>query len=195
MPGSNYVAVPSTADIQNIHDFYNLSSVEVHLSKCFSRATLFSTFEEFLLNSTCEYFWKEPKRNEPSSAIKDCITARNEFIRRAETKLNNHLNRTRNKLIAKFGENYTFKCVKAVCVDASEFLMQEVEKAVTGDRPRSEQLTVVVQSWRYTKKVPDNYYFHDPSLHYLGKCDVYSFPHGALVLQSAEEFLGCQHNI
>ena len=187
---TSYVGVPSPSDIQGIyrfHDFYSLSNAEVQLSECFSHPTSFSTFEEFLLNSTREFvLLKFSNGNKPGS-IKDCTHAQNTGIRKVETDLNKHLNNIKSKAIAKYGENYTFKCKRAVCVDASKFLIKEVERAVEGDRPRNQQHTVVVLSWRYVKNVPTSYYFYDPSFGYLGTCD-YFFPHSALVVQSAEEF-------
>ena len=186
------VGVPSPSDMQGsyrFHDFYNLSSVEVQLSECFSHPTTFSSFEEFLLNSTREFIvLKFSKGNKPGS-IKDCTHAQNARIRTEETNFNNHLNSIKSKAIAKYGENYTFKGIRAVCVDASKFSIKEVERAVEGDRARNQQHTVVVLSWRYVKHVPNPYYFYDPSFGKLDDtCYYNSFPHSVLVVQSAEEF-------
>ena len=188
---AHYVAVPSPSDMSGIyrfHDFYNLSGVEVLLSECFSHPTTFSTFEEFILNSTREFvLLKFSIGNKPGS-IKDCTHAQNASLRRVETNLNKHLNDVKSKAIAKYGENYTFKGIRAVCVDASKFSIKEVERAVEGDRARNQQHTVVVLSWRYVKNVSIGYYFHDPSYGKLDDTCYYSFPHSALVVQSAEEF-------
>ena len=182
-----------------LSSFYNSSSVEVQLSECFSHPTSFSTFEELLLNSSREFVLLNFSNGNKPGSIKDCTHAQTVGIKRVETILNNHLNRIKSNAIAKYGENYTFKGIRAVCVDASKFLMKEVERAVEGDRPRNQQHTVVVLSWRHVKNVPDPYYFYDLSFGNLDDSCDYSFPHSALVVQSAEEFrtflkIGLQEN-
>ena len=190
---AHYVAVPSPSIMQGIyhfHDIYNLSGVEVQLSECFSHPMTFFTFEEFLLNSTREFVLLEFSIGNKPGSIKDCTHAQNAELRRVESDLNKHLNDVKSKAIAKYGENYTFKGIRAVCVDASKFSIKEVKRAVEGDRARNQQHTVVVLSWRYVKNVPDpnGYYFHDPSYGKLDDTCYFSFPHSALVVQSAEEF-------
>ena len=189
---SYLVAVPSPGDMRGIHrfsDLYDSSSVEVWLSECSSHPTSLSTFEEFLLNSTREFVLLVFSKGKMPGSIEDCTHAQSSKIRSVETKLNQHLlTEVQSKAIAKYGTSYMFKGIRAVCVDASKFLIREVERAVVGERPGDQQYTVVVFTWRYVKNVPDPFYFYDPSFGNLEDTCDYHFPHSALVVQSAEEF-------
>ena len=193
--GSRYIAVPSTTDLQTVYrfgNFYDRSAVEVQLGDCFSHNVSFSSFEDFLLSSTRNFILLQFSRgNDVHPGISNCTNVKGKKIKKIEQKLNTHFKNAelKSKAIAKHGANYTFRADKAICVDGSQFSMQEVKRAVIGDRPGSEQLTVVMPTWRYVKNVSNKYYYYDPSSRDpTDSCGVDNLPHASLVLQSAEEF-------
>ena len=72
MVAAHCVGVPFPSDMQGIYRFHDSSSVEVQLSECFSHPTTFSSFEEFLLNSTREFVLLQFSIGNKPGSIEDC---------------------------------------------------------------------------------------------------------------------------
>ena len=176
----------------HLSDIFNLSSLEV----CAGNATA-SSFEDFLVNSTRELVWLsfvKGKKRDPS--IYNCTGDQN-----AITAFNVYLNSTsvKSKAIAKHGQNYEFKLVKAVCVEAqySGFLLDDLERAVSvtagSSSERKHVPTVVIEKWIGLSNSPGIYDFYVKdslqwSLRNNAVCDVDTLPRTPFVLEAAEEF-------
>ena len=176
-------------DVLHLSDFYNLSSIEV----CVGNTTI-SSFEDFLVNSTRELVWlnfvKGHKKRDPS--IYDCKEDWN-----ATGTFNGYLNRVKSEAIAKYGKNYKFRLVKAVCVEAhySGFSLDDLERAVsvTAGSEHVRTPTVVIPSWIGLTNQPGAFDFYvKDNLHWSlndeAVCNVDTLPCTPLILEAADEF-------
>ena len=176
-------------DLLHLSDIYNLSSLEV----CEGNSTI-SSFEDFLIKSTRELVWlnfvKGRKKRDPS--IYDCTGNRNAVT--IEKAFNVYLNRVKNKAILEHGKNYTFRLVKAVCVEAqySGFSLDDLERAVsvTAGSEYVRTPTVVIPSWIGLSTRPGMYDFYAKDWFPKDEptCNIETLPHSSLILEAADEF-------
>ena len=193
---SYFYGVPTTTKLKGIFrfsDLYNLSAVHMQMEKCFGRNATFSKFEEFVLNSTRKFillvFLMNKKRR---VSVSDCTTSQRNAFKKIEQQLNMHVDGVKKQMISKYGSDYHFRAVKAVCVDAyGGFSFKDLNKAVTMSGGR--KLTIVLPNWHGLTTVPSNYtyYVNDSDFHVVRNvppCDPYTFPHASLVVKAAEKF-------
>ena len=170
----------------HLSDIYNLSSLEL----CAGNTTV-SSFEDFLANSTRELVWLnfvKGKKRDPS--IYDCTGDQNVI-----SAFNVYLNSVKSKAIAIHGKNYTFKFVKAVCVEAhySGFSLDDLERAVTAGSEHVRVPTVVIKTWIGLSNSPGTFNFYvKNSLQWSLKddavCNVDTLPRTPFILEATEEF-------
>ena len=172
----------------HLSDIYNLSSLEL----CAGNTTV-SSFEDFLVNSPRELVllnFVKGKKRDPS--IYDCTGDQN-----VVTAFNVYLNSTnvKSKAIAEHGKNYTFKFVKAVCVEAqySGFSLDDLERAVAAGSEHVRVPTVVIKTWIGLSNSPGTYNFYvKDSLQWSLKddavCNVDTLPRTPFILEATEEF-------
>ena len=190
--GSKYSAVPSSPSLSGLFrfsDFCNISSVAAQMRDCFSKDLVLHSFEDFLVNATREFlllnFWMS---DDQSGQVADCTSGRDQF-RKAESRLNKHLERVKSQAIAVHGEDYKFKGVRAVCAEASNLSVHEVAKEVLSES--NKHLSVVVSRWRSIQNVSaGGFHYYNPGYSWLSleKCRIFSFARTQMILDAADEF-------
>ena len=191
--GSTYSAVPSSSGLSELFRFselYNKSSVAAQMGDCFSKDLVLHSFEDFLVNATRNFillnFWIS---DDKSGLVADCTSGRDQF-REAESRLNKHLERVKSQAIAVHGQDYKFKGVRAVCVQATNLSVHEVAKEVLSES--NKQLSVVVSSWSCIENINANgSYYYNPGYSctaFQEKCHIFSFPRTQKILDAADEF-------
>ena len=193
--GSTYSGVPSSPSLSGLFrfgDFYNISSVVAQMGDCFSEDLLLYSFEDFLVNATREFLLLDFRMSgDKSGKVTDCTSGQDKEFREAESRLNAHLERVKSQAIAVHGQDYKFKGVRAVCVEASKLSVHDVAKEVLSEP--NKQLSVVVSSWRCIWNVSTSaggFYYYNPSYSwaFMDKCHIFSFARTQRMIDAADEF-------
>ena len=191
--GSTYSGVPSSPSLSGLFrfsEFYNSSSVAAQMGDCFSKELLLYSFEDFLVNATREFLLLDFRMSgDKSGKVTDCTSGRDKEFRKVESRLNAHLERVKSEAIAVHGQEYKFKGVRAVCVEASKLSVHNVAKEVLSES--NKQLSVVVSSWRCIQNVSaGGFFYYNPSYSwaFIQKCHIFSFARTRKIVDAADEF-------
>ena len=191
--GSTYSAVPFSPSLSGLFrfsDFYNISSVAAQMGECCSKDLILHSFEDFLVNATREFLLLIFRMSDDKSGqVADCTSGRDEEFRKAESRLNRHLERVKSQAIAAHGQEYKFKGVRAICAEATILSVHKVAKEVLSES--NKQLSVVVSSWRCIQNVSaGGFHYYNPGYSWLSleKCRIFSFARTQMILDAADEF-------
>ena len=209
---SSLIGLPGSPNELRFGDLYNLSAVEEMLAKCFrtsASSVHFSHFEDFLASSTRKFVVLHIARHSSelvhgntrklSGNISNCTNAMASDMKKIEHRLNHlleHDNTVKRRALAIHGrEEYKFRSVQALCVDATNITAfpEDITNVLLqdGHHLSNSRLSVVIISWRYIGggNTPRAWHYYNPHFHWDPmQCGILVFPHSSLVVKAAQEF-------
>ena len=191
--GSTYSAVPSSPSLSGLFrfsEFYNASSVAAQMGDCFSKDLFLYSFEDFLVNATRNFLLLKFKMSgDKSGRVADCTSSQGEEFKKAENRLNAHVERVKSQAIAVHGQYYKFKGVRAICAEAYKLSVHNVAKEVLSES--NKQLSIVVPNWRCIWDASaGGFFYYNPgySWAFINKCHLFSFTRTQRIIDAANEF-------